>query len=129
MPDGSLARAEDRAAADAAAAEVADRIIGGFQPVPGGAEHDFAVSGEHNQVLKVGAGVDEVAGDRDLAEHEPHGGSFTAPPILTTTSSGRDAFGSGTASDRGGCTYPCTPIASIGALLRARKVSAGLLVT
>jgi hypothetical protein len=99
MPDGSLAWAEDRAAADAAVAEVADRIIGGFQPVPGGAEHDFAVSGEHNQVLKVGAGVDEVADDRDLAEHEPHGGSVTAPPILTTTSSGWDAFGSGTASN------------------------------
>jgi hypothetical protein len=87
------------------------------------------VSGEHNQVLKVGAGVDEVADDRDLAEHEPHGGSVTAPPILTTTSSGRDAFGSGTASNCGGCPYPCTPIAFIGALLRARKVSAGLLVT
>ena len=42
-------------------AEVADRIIRGFQQVPGGVGHDFALSGEHNQVLKVGAGVDEVA--------------------------------------------------------------------
>jgi hypothetical protein len=48
------------------------------------------------------------------------------PPILTTTSSGRDAFGSGTASNCGGCPYPCTRIAFIGALLRVQKVLAGL---
>ena len=58
---------------DSAVAEVIDRVVGGFQRVAAGVEHDFALTREGHEADQVGVGADEVGGESDFAEYQRHG--------------------------------------------------------
>ena len=65
---------EDGPAADPAVAKVLDGVVGGFQGVAGGAEHDLALAGEGDEAAQIGVGADEVSDDGDFSQDELEGG-------------------------------------------------------